>query len=91
MGGTNAPAVDWIAAHLLAYDVARIPLVREAFGAFRWPLAGFAPSEVSVVGDAFRPDAGLGTLAARALASGIEHPIGWRDARLPDTAVPHAA
>ncbi len=46
MGGTNAAAVDWIAAHLLAYDVARIPIVREAFGSFRWPLTGF-----SAVGD----------------------------------------
>jgi uncharacterized protein (DUF362 family) len=91
MGGTNAAAVDWIAAHLLAYDIARVPLVREAFGAFRWPLASFSPSEVTVVGDAFGPDTDLRTLSTRALVSGIEHPIGWRDARLADTAVQHAA
>lgn len=90
MGGNNAAAVDWVAAHLLAYDVARIPIVREAFGSFRWPLAGFAPSEIAVVGDAAGPAGDMRMLAARALAAGIEHPIGWRDARLP-AAVERAA
>jgi uncharacterized protein (DUF362 family) len=90
MGGTNAAALDWVAAHLLAYDVTRIPIVREAFGSFRWPLAGFAPSEIAAVGDAVGPDGDMRMLAARALAAGIEHPIGWRDARLP-AAVERAA
>ena len=91
MGGTNAAAVDWIAAHLLAYDVERIPIVREAFGSFRWPLTGFSPSEISLVGDASIPNCDMRALAARALAAGIEHPIGWRDARLPEAAAEQAA
>jgi uncharacterized protein (DUF362 family) len=91
MGGTNAAAVDWVAAHLLAYDVARIPIVRQAFGSFRWPLAGFTPSDISIVGDAAGAATAMPALAARALAAGIEHPIGWRDARLGAAAVSHAA
>ena len=91
MGGTNAAAVDWIAAHLLAYDVERIPLVREAFGSFRWPLTGFMPSDISVVGDASIPGGDMRALASRALAAGVEHPIGWRDARLPEAAAVQVA
>jgi uncharacterized protein (DUF362 family) len=91
MGGTNAAAVDWIAAHVLAYDIERIPIVREAFGSFRWPLTGFAPSEISLVGDASVPHGDMRTLAVRALAAGIEHPIGWRDARLPGATAEQAA
>jgi uncharacterized protein (DUF362 family) len=92
MGGSNAAAVDWVGAHLLAYDVDRIPIVREAFRSFRWPLSGFAPSEISIVGDAAASSNGdARVLAARALAAGIQHPIGWRDARLRDAAVERAA
>jgi len=40
-----APAADAIHAALLRFDYRRIPLIREAFGQFRWPLLG--------------PDAGL--------------------------------
>lgn len=35
-----APAADAVHAALLKLDPRRIPLIREAFGAFRWPLAG---------------------------------------------------
>jgi uncharacterized protein (DUF362 family) len=91
MAGTNAAAVDWVAAHLLAYDVARLPIVREAFGSFRWPLADFTPSDISIVGGAFKPESDMRMLAARALAAGIEHPIGWRDARLAHAGIERAA
>jgi len=80
IGGNNATAVDWTAAHLLGYDVARIPIVREAFAGFRWPLAPFSPADVRFAGDLVPPDAGADALAARARAAGIQYPIGWRDA-----------
>lgn len=79
LGGDNAPALDWVAAHLLAYDAARVPIVRQAFGAFKWPLTRTAPRDVRLAGDLVSPE-GVQGLAARAIAAGIEHPAGWRDA-----------
>lgn len=75
-GGNNPAAVDWVAAQLLAYDPARIPIVREAFRTFRWPLTTFAPQQIAIRG--LEGDARA--LGARALAAGISYPIGWRDA-----------
>jgi uncharacterized protein (DUF362 family) len=88
--GHNAAAVDWVAAHLLGYDASRIPLVREAFGGFKWPLAPFAPGEVRLAGDFWQRD-GMAALAERALTSGVEHPIGWRTAALSRPATRDAA
>lgn len=89
LGGDNAAAVDWVAAHLLGYDAARIPLAREAFGAFRWPIAAFTPEQVRLAGDG--GSAQVTALADRTIASGIEHPIGWRDAARSRTLAQHAA
>jgi uncharacterized protein (DUF362 family) len=50
-GGNNAAAVDWFGARLLAYDPQLIPIVREAFGQFRWPIATFKPQDIKVRGD----------------------------------------
>jgi uncharacterized protein (DUF362 family) len=79
VAGNNAASVDWVAAHLLGYDVGRVPIVREAFGAFRWPLAKGTPDDVRLAGDLIHPD-GVAGLLARAADLDIEHPIGWRDA-----------
>jgi uncharacterized protein (DUF362 family) len=89
-GGSNAAAVDWVAAHLLGYDARQVPLVREAFGRFKWPLAPFAASDVSLAGD-FNQRDGLAALADDAQSSGIEHPIGWRNAVRPRTTALDAA
>jgi len=67
----------------MGWDPMKIQLVREAFGRFRWPLAGFAASEIEVLtaggarpassvtpprGAAFRPSKGwLGHVEAEAL------------------------
>jgi uncharacterized protein (DUF362 family) len=77
LGGNNAAALDWVAAHVLSYDVDRIPIAREAFSPFKWPLTTFRPSDILVCGDSPANPADLG---ARAVSAGIEHPIGWRDA-----------
>lgn len=69
-GGTSAPAVDWVAAQLLGYEPERIPIAREAFGAFRWPIAGFSPADITLVGDG----------ASLAPALPVTYPVGWRDA-----------
>ncbi len=41
----NAAVMDWFGAQLLGYDPERLPIVREAFGNFRWPIATSRPSE----------------------------------------------
>ncbi|HLA96917.1 MAG TPA: DUF362 domain-containing protein [Anaerolineales bacterium] len=43
----SPPAADWVHALLLGMDPRKIPLVREAFSEFRWPLAP-TPSKVEV-------------------------------------------
>jgi uncharacterized protein (DUF362 family) len=76
LAGNNAVAVDWVAAHFLAYDPFKIPLLRHAFGDFRWPLSQFSNAEVRVTGD-------LGEGSPAIVASQkipVAHPPGWRDA-----------
>ena len=47
-GGLNTAALEWVHARLMGLDPQKIPLVREAFGTFSFPLARFAPSEIKV-------------------------------------------
>lgn len=44
----NTAAAEWVNTRLMGFDPARIPLVREAFGRFRYPLAAFAPDAIRV-------------------------------------------
>jgi uncharacterized protein (DUF362 family) len=84
LAAENAAAMDWVGSHLLGYEPAQVPIVREAFGEFRWPIATFASGEVNVMGD-------LGTgiadevLSKRNAGLPVIHPTGWRDvARIAD-------
>ena len=69
--GNNAACVDWFGARLLGYDPQLLPIVREAFGNFRWPIATCEPGDISLTGDW-----GNGFKATPS----VLHPIGWRDA-----------
>ena len=60
----NAAVTDWFGAQLLGYDPERLPIVREAFGNFRWPIATARPSE---------------KLKPKQLLPVI-YPVGWRNA-----------
>ena len=78
LAGTNAAAVDWVGAHLLGYAAASVPIARESFTSFRWPIAEFAHDDVVVSGD-------LGTGKADELlvsdsTINVRHPAGWQDA-----------
>ena len=79
VGGRSAPAVDWIGAYLLGYNPEQIPIVREAFTRFCWPLTEFQTGDVTVFGD-------LGTGSAEAvlgdtnIVGDIAYPAGWRNA-----------
>jgi uncharacterized protein (DUF362 family) len=79
LAGGNAAAVDWVGATLLQYDPARIPITREAFGSFPWPLASHGPEKTEFV---------LVSANSRAYSAKPEdfldmlvfHPEGWRAA-----------
>ena len=75
--GENAAAVDWIGAHLLGYPPENIPIAREAFGTFRWPLTSFTPTEIRLLGDLGEGVADE-VLQHRPVEQ-INHPLGWRD------------
>jgi hypothetical protein len=59
----------------------RLPISREAFGSFRWPISQFSSADVEVLGD-------LGTGIADQILPEAEfvrptrYPPGWRDAVL---------
>lgn len=75
----NAAAMDCIGARILGYDPARVPIVREAFGEFHWPLAAFLAAEIELVGD-WDHGRAAGGPRADAGAGPVIHPAGWRDA-----------
>ncbi len=75
--GSNAASVDWFGAMLLGYDPKLVPIVREAFGRYRWPISSCEPSEITLAGDW-----GIGKLdqmMEKEMAP-IVHPFGWREA-----------
>ena len=74
LGANNAAAMDWVGAHLLAYDPEKIALVRHAFDQFRWPIADFPNSSVSVAGDLGE---GSPLRVLETIRQPVVHPIGW--------------
>lgn len=78
LAGENAAAVDWVSAQLLGYDPGLIPIAREAFGEFKWPIASFAREEVQLVGDGGTGPADP-LLESREVVSDVNYPIAWRD------------
>jgi len=51
-GALNTAATEWVHARLMGFDPGKIPLIREAFGRFKYPLADFSPDSIRVwIGD----------------------------------------
>ena len=77
LAADNAAVMDWGAAGLLGYDPALIPISREAFTSFRWPIAPPSPDKIRVTGDL------QGDVEDLWDRYGVEtqHPIGWVNAR----------
>jgi hypothetical protein len=76
LAGGNGAAVDWIGAQLLGFDPHRIPIAREAFGRFRWPLTTGPEGAVEVLGEGKSggPEPGF------FFDGEIKHPAGWEEA-----------
>jgi uncharacterized protein (DUF362 family) len=45
---TNPVAAEHVHAHLMGFDWRKIPLIREAFGQFKYPLCTFQPGDIEV-------------------------------------------
>ncbi len=75
--GNNAACVDWFGAQLLGYDPRLLPIVREAFGSYRWPISTSRPEEITLSGDW-----GTGKIdrVMNKELPPVAHPFGWRDA-----------
>lgn len=75
--GNNAACVDWFGAQLLGYDPQLLPIVREAFGDYRWPISTSRPEEITLSGDW-----GTGKIdrVMNKELPPVAHPFGWRDA-----------
>jgi uncharacterized protein (DUF362 family) len=74
--GNNAACVDWFGARLLGYDPQLLPIVREAFGNFRWPISTVQPEDIRLSGDW-----GTGKLDQITMKeTPVIYPAGWRDA-----------
>ncbi|HSK65119.1 MAG TPA: DUF362 domain-containing protein, partial [Pyrinomonadaceae bacterium] len=82
--GNNPAVVDWFGARLLGYDPELLPIVREAFGSFRWPIVRSRPSDVTFVGDQ-----GVGLIDGMKPKQllPVIYPAGWREAAAGRTAV----
>lgn len=75
--GNNAACIDWFGSLLLGYDPQLLPIVREAFGDFRWPICTARPEEITLLGDW---GSGKVDRVMRREMPPVAHPIGWRDA-----------
>lgn len=75
--GDNAACMDWFGARLLGYDPQLLPIVREAFGQFRWPISKSKSVDVTLSGDW-----GTGKVDQLTFRKqpAVAHPFGWRDA-----------
>ena len=49
LAGVDPAAVDWVAATLMGFDPARLPIVARAFAARGYPITGVAPDEIRVL------------------------------------------
>jgi len=81
--GNNAACVDWFGSMLLGYDPQLLPIVREAFADFRWPISTARPEEIRLVGDWGEGKIDRVTMKE---TPAVVHPLGWREAAAAVTA-----
>ena len=79
LAGRSAAAIDWVGAMLLGYDPHRIPIAREAFGLFRWPVVLFPQNQIQLVGDLGSGSIGE-VLGDYSPPRSMRYPSGWLSA-----------
>ncbi len=79
LAGRNAAAIDWVGSHILGYEPHRLPITREAFSPFRWPLTEFESAEVEILGDLGNGNADR-ILPDADCVRPTRYPLGWLDA-----------
>ncbi len=84
IAGASSAAVDLAGALLLGYEPSAVPIVREAFGRFRWPLTNFTAAEVELRGAL--GDGPVESVLAEWSPPPMAYPIGWLDAVRPQAA-----
>jgi uncharacterized protein (DUF362 family) len=78
LGSASGAAMDHVGAILLRYDPAAIPISREAFGRFTWPLTLFTFEAVRLT-SALKEGTSSDLTGTEHPAS-VVHPSGWREA-----------
>lgn len=74
-GAVNPAAAEWVHARLMGLDPRKIPVIREAFGRFSYPLTDFPPDSIRVrLGDEEKAAAEILPLDGR----GFLPPRGWQ-------------
>lgn len=73
-GSLNPVAAEWVNTRLMGFDPERIPLTREAFRSFRYPLVTFPPDALRVR----RSDQEIGIKDVVPFGAAFEPPAGWR-------------
>jgi uncharacterized protein (DUF362 family) len=71
----NPVAAEYVHAHLMGFDWRKIPLIREAFGQFKYPLCNFRPEDVEVHFEKWRYCQPWPVWNARPFLP----PTGWKD------------
>lgn len=78
-GALNPAAAEWVNVRAMGWDPALLPIVREAFSSFRWPIATHAPERIIVLtaeGEraeaAIVPPTGLRFLASKGWLGRVE-------------------
>jgi uncharacterized protein (DUF362 family) len=73
-GSLSPPAAEWVHARLMGFDPMKVPIVREAFGAFPMPLVDFPPSAITVNLDGTSVPAS----EVKPFGQPFQPPRGWR-------------
>jgi uncharacterized protein (DUF362 family) len=74
-GSLSTAATEWVHARLMGFDPEKIPLIREAFGKFKYPLTDFSPDSIRVwLADTEKPAQDIFPFEGRAFVP----PRGWQ-------------
>ena len=74
-GALNPAAAEWVHARLMGFDPKKVPLIREAFGRFEYPLTDFSSDSIRVwIADAEVPARDILPFEGRAFLP----PRGWQ-------------